>query len=327
MLDKDFLTDLDKSTISGFTEYTNVRYQGFTETLLSELEQIIRKFRDDSKTQNIIDFFTNLRKHFDTVNDGTIDLEDFSDEIVTQLYLTYRELGYRGTKAEMIMTLIKLIPIGTLDEVLAGINETKAVGAKSFGVLFNTHASSPVAHYIHFKQIEYERNFNTSGIDHLSAIFPLADPIRPCFPRLNEATTTEEFNWAEATGTIVIYYNLIRSRTPAPIVTITSGSDKIKISDDPLDDTIRFRFNDKIYTLSTNHEILRQERIVLSYMQGKCYIANLFSVKEINDIESFNISNIRPDCTLSYKNYPGTMYRLDLYPVAANTTDIRFLLN
>jgi hypothetical protein len=93
MLDKDFLTDLDKSTISGFTEYTNVRYQGFTETLLSELEQIIRKFRDDSKTQNIIDFFTNLRKHFDTVNDGTIDLEDFSDEIVTQLYLTYRDIG------------------------------------------------------------------------------------------------------------------------------------------------------------------------------------------------------------------------------------------
>jgi hypothetical protein len=69
----------DNSKITGFDTLSTLRFEGFTERNMSELEQILLNLDKSESIQNIKDFYINLYNHIHSTRGHDIDLSGYSD--------------------------------------------------------------------------------------------------------------------------------------------------------------------------------------------------------------------------------------------------------
>ena len=144
---------LDDSTVSQFHTITTTKFVRFTSKNMSDFERIISKFTGLPKTQAMLAFYDTLRKHILDRRAHDVSLDDIHDELITQLYYTYKSLGYPGDRTAMLFAIAKNIEIGTISQCLAGYNTELAVNVIGWQAMFQEHIMDPEAHDLFFESL------------------------------------------------------------------------------------------------------------------------------------------------------------------------------
>lgn len=289
----------DNSKITGFDTLSTLRFEGFTERNMSELEQILLNLDKSESIQNIKDFYINLYNHIHSTRGHDIDLSGYSDAFLYQLYEVYRRYGNKDSISEMLLQVEKNVTIATNKDIDAGFNDTKAVTAKQFKSIFQKHLDNPKAHRTIYDKLVPKATF--TGIPTLSYI------------NLTNALNIDvSDSWCTIYGTIVVKY--IDSGTDYSVLSL-QGNTNIDIS---LEDHALFINVGNNRQELNRYVDLTKDTLVISYKNN---VLTLATTKEITEIM------LDTELSITTINTGIQTHRLIYYPQQATVDEIRFLLN
>lgn len=289
----------DNSKITGFDTLSTLRFEGFTERNMSELEQILLNLDKSESIQNIKDFYINLYNHIHSTRGHDIDLSGYSDAFLYQLYEVYRRYGNKDSISEMLLQVEKNVTIATNKDIDAGFNDTKAVTAKQFKSIFQKHLDNPKAHRTIYDKLVPKATF--TGIPTLSYI------------NLTNALNIDvSDSWCTIYGTIVVKY--IDSGTAYSVLSL-QGNTNIDIS---LEDHALFINVGNNRQELNRYVDLTKDTLVISYKNNVLTLATTKEITEIMLDTALSITTI---------NTGIQTHRLIYYPQQATVDEIRFLLN
>lgn len=289
----------DNSKITGFDTLSTLRFEGFTERNMSELEQILLNLDKSESIQNIKDFYINLYNHIHDTRGHDIDLSEYSDAFLYQLYEVYRRYGNKDSISEMLLQVEKNVTIATNKDIDAGFNDTKAVTAKQFKSIFQKHLDNPKAHRTIYDKLVPKATF--TGIPTLSYI------------NLTNALNIDvSDSWCTIYGTIVVKY--IDSGTAYSVLSL-QGNTNIDIS---LEDHALFINVGNNRQELNRYVDLTKDTLVISYKNN---VLTLATTKEITEIM------LDTELSITTINTGTQAHRLIYYPQQATVDEIRFLLN
>lgn len=290
----------DNSKITGFDTLSTLRFEGFTERNMSELEQILLNLDKSESVQNIKDFYINLYNHIHDTKGHDIDLSEYSHTFLHQLYEVYRRYGNIGSISEMLLQVEKNITVATNKDIDAGFNDTKAVTAKQFKPIFQKHLDNPRAHCTIYDKLVPKATFT-------------------CTPTLAYINSNNVHNvdvsdlWCTGYGTIVIKY--IDKGTAYSVLSL-QGNTNIDIS---LEDHALFiKVDDNDRQKLNRYVDLTKDTLVISYKNN---VLTLATTKEITEIV------LDTELSINTINTGIQTHRLVYYPQQATVDEIRFLLN
>lgn len=327
MLDNDLLSDLDQSKITGFTEYSTYKYEGFTETLVSEIERILRGMQDGQKTQNILEFFKDLQDHLDSREIESFDPKILYNDIIQELFSVYRSQGYHGTITDMLQSLIKLIDVGDDEDTAAGISDKKAVHARAWKKLMDEHLSSDLSHYRIKEMLDVSKGYDTLSTIHTGKIFKSLNSIHWFFRRTGSLSIRNLHldKWSTEAGTLSIRYTPQRDRETYAIIKLIKDNDtlEVNVTNDKLTVSMYPENRERVVEveLPLNRDILTEDRVILSYKKDTLTVANLFDVQELPFILPREVP-LFDKC-----NFDTYVTRVDYYPMPTTNNALRFLLN
>ena len=289
----------DNSKITGFDTLSTLRFEGFTERNMSELEQILLNLDKSESVQNIKDFYINLYNHIRDTRGHEIDLAEYSDTFLYQLYEVYRRYGNKDSISEMLLQVEKNITIATNKDIDAGFNDTKAVTAKQFKSIFQKHLDNPRAHRTIYNKLVPKATF--TGIPTLSYI------------NLTNALNIDVSDlWCTIYGTIVVKY--IDKGTDYSVLSL-QGNTNINIS---LENHALFINVGNNRQELNRYMDLTKDTLVVSYKNN---VLTLATTKEITEIV------LDTELSINTINTGIQTHRLVYYPQQATVDEIRFLLN
>lgn len=289
----------DNSKITGFDTLSTLRFEGFTERNISELEQILLNLDKSESVQNIKDFYINLYNHIRDTKGHDIDLSEYSDTFLYQLYEVYRRYGNKDSISEMLLQVEKNITIATNKDIDAGFNDTKAVTAKQFKSIFQKHLDNPRAHRTIYDKLVPKATF--TGIPTLSYI------------NLTNALNIDVSDlWCTIYGTIVVKY--IDKGTDYSVLSL-QGNTNINIS---LENHALFINVGNNRQELNRYMDLTKDTLVVSYKNN---VLTLATTKEITEIV------LDTELSINTINTGIQTHRLVYYPQQATVDEIRFLLN
>ena len=289
----------DNSKITGFDTLSTLRFEGFTERNMSELEQILLNLDKSESVQNIKDFYINLYNHIRDTKGHDIDLSEYSDTFLYQLYEVYRRYGNKDSISEMLLQVEKNVTIATNKDIDAGFNDTKAVTAKQFKSIFQKHLDNPRAHRTIYDKLVPKATF--TGIPTLSYI------------NLTNALNIDVSDlWCTIYGTIVVKY--IDKGTDYSVLSL-QGNTNINIS---LENHALFINVGNNRQELNRYMDLTKDTLVVSYKNN---VLTLATTKEITEIV------LDTELSINTINTGIQTHRLVYYPQQATVDEIRFLLN
>ena len=143
------------ASITGWTSVDTIRFIGFSERVMSDLEIIIQNFYKLPKVQAMMQFGEDLRVHlYQSPNDHDLDISPWHDRLIKQLYRTYRLSGYTGSIKDMLFSIDKVIDIAKHVDITAGYTKTKAVDLGGWRWLFDKHSTERLSHYDRFDDLQ-----------------------------------------------------------------------------------------------------------------------------------------------------------------------------
>ena len=314
----------DNSKLTGFDTLSTLRFEGFVERNMSEIEQILLNLAKSDKVQNIKDLYINLYNHIHNTNGHDINISDYDRNFIYQLYEVYRRYGNTGSINDMLLQVEKNVTIATNRDVDAGFNNTKAVTAQQFKNIFDVHLQNPQAHRAIYNALVPKATF--TGAPVLSVIYGVND----------SHTIDTSTIWCNHSGTIVIKYTdtdhssitgVANSTTPATIENFNilnmTGNINIRLytTNDPNNQYHLYLDINGDITDIPRYTELGKETIVISYDEQYLHIA---TTKEITDISLSTSLNITAVDTGSNRIHVS---RFVYYNQSANNDEIRFLLN
>ena len=160
--------------VMGFHTYEALTPVGFTPRVIQELEQLIIKFTHSSKVHLLLKFYQDLKDHiYRSPNAHQLNIEEWKEELLQQLYYLYRQAGFNGSQQEMLLNVIKNIEIATAEDLLRPVSKYKAVGTDFWRSLAEQHSNDPNAHpYLYkFFHNNYEV-FNRQPVIYLDYTYP-----------------------------------------------------------------------------------------------------------------------------------------------------------
>lgn len=304
-------TKLTDCKVSGFDTITTYRYEGFTERLVSEFERILNNLQNSAEVNNIIEFYTKLQEHIASNSAHDMNLSVLSDELIAQLYRTYRKAGYTESRADMILALDKQITSGTDVEANAGISQDKPMSAKQWKPIFDRHTTSKAAHYKLYNTLNPDKSFNVvPSVYSDSTVITITD---------DKVNPTQ--------GTVTAKFKVAVSR-PFTIMNVSFLNDNIAVFSlvaELNNGTINIVTNKGTYALScgiSSDVILTNDTLVVSYAASSISIYNMLNGIDIPDLPTYTQVKITID-----GNRSGNTQSSAYYPVAADEDEIRFLLN
>lgn len=139
---------MTKPIMTGFAGYETASHHGFDQANLSQWLRIVESIKNDQKIQFIIKMCEKIADHTHLSNAHSLDFTDdeHANKLVSDLYTHYRNLGFKGTKSDMLLAIGKQIPIATEKDVLAGISKTKAINNSGWSTLFKKHTEDKLSH-------------------------------------------------------------------------------------------------------------------------------------------------------------------------------------
>ena len=310
----------DNSKLTGFDTLSTLRFEGFIERNISEIEQILLNLAKSDNVQSIKNLYINLHNHIHSTNGHNIDMSAYERDFINQLYEVYRRYGNTGSMNDMLLQVEKHISVATNRDIDAGYNTTKAVTAPQFKNVFNKHIQNPQAHRVIYNALVPRATF--TGVPTI-ALMDNNDSVW--------LDNTPEF-WCNHSGTLVLKYrdpdgtNYSGSALPELVVETEyllltlQGNVSIDLfmTNRPSDiHKLFIRINDVVQELP-RYESLTKDTLVMAYVGDKLYIG---TTKEITEITLPDILNVDGIGILMY------VHRFIYYPQQATADEIRFLLN
>lgn len=310
----------DNSKLTGFDTLSTLRFEGFIERNISEIEQILLNLAKSDNVQSIKNLYINLHNHIHSTNGHNIDMSAYERDFINQLYEVYRRYGNTGSMNDMLLQVEKHISVATNRDIDAGYNTTKAVTAPQFKNVFNKHIQNPQAHRVVYNALVPRATF--TGVPTI-ALMNNNDSVW--------LDNTPEF-WCNHSGTLVLKYrdpdgtNYSGSALPELVVETEyllltlQGNVSIDLfmTNRPSDiHKLFIRINDVVQELP-RYESLTKDTLVMTYVGDKLYIG---TTKEITEITLPDILNVDGIGILMY------VHRFIYYPQQATADEIRFLLN
>ncbi len=137
----------ENATMSGFTGYDTVKFTGFNDRVLTNLESIINAFIQLPKVQAATQFYDALKQHISLCKEPhQLTMDVYKAKLIMLLYKYYRNVGYTGTVSDMLRSIVKNIEIASDEEVAEGYDYQKAVNTVSWRKLFAAHLDNVAAH-------------------------------------------------------------------------------------------------------------------------------------------------------------------------------------
>lgn len=315
----------DNSKITGFDTLSTLRFEGFTERNMSELEQILHNLDKSDSVQNIKDFYINLYNHIHSSGEHNIDLSEHNSTFLGKLYEVYRRYGNTGSMSDMLHRIEKNITIATNKDIAAGFNDTKAVTAGQFKTVFNKHVDNATAH---------RRIYDALVPD---ATFTGTPTVAITGNNTNISLGNARDFWCTSYGTLVLKYRdpkrprdignpditgiggIITVETTYDILTI-QGNINITLSMTNRSEDAHKLFlqiNDDIQEIP-RYTTLAKDTLVMCYNGNNLCIG---TTKEMTNIVLPDILNV------SGVNISPLAHRFVYYPQSATADEMRFLLN
>jgi hypothetical protein len=314
----------DNSKLTGFDTLSTLRFEGFIERNIYEIEQILLNLAKSDKVQNIKNLYINLHNHIHSTNGHNLDMSEYERNFISQLYEVYRRYGNNGSMEDMLLQVEKHVNISANRDIDAGFNSTKAVTAPQLKKVFNEHIKNPQAHRAIYNALVPRATFTGT-------------PILSVINSINEDHEIDISSvWCNCSGTIVVKY----TDTEHPSITgvtddtipetvrlynilYMSGSGYVALytTNDP-DNKYRLYLNIDSTTLEIpRYTELGKDTIVISYNDRLMRIA---TTKEITDIPLRAPLNIN---TIDTGVDRVQVSRFVYYNQSADSDEIRFLLN
>lgn len=135
------------SKMTGWTDYTTMRGVNTTSNLINDAAAILHHLENSGKLKRFLNTFKGYVSHInqDEKTAHELTLAQIAN-IIENLYIKYRELGYYGDIPDMLDALFTKIDVVTYAEATAGVDDVKAVSARKFPYQFIVHDRSPKAH-------------------------------------------------------------------------------------------------------------------------------------------------------------------------------------
>lgn len=323
----------DNSKISGFDTLSTLRFEGFTERNMSEMEQILLNLSRSKEFQSISELYLKLYNHIHSSSGHNIDITPDEHAFISQLYDVYRRYGNTGSVTDMLMSIVKQVQIATNMDVDGGFNDTKAVTAAQCKRLFSKHLLENNAHRTIYDAMVPKATFTAPPA--LSYTIDLNGTVTdiPCADI-----------WNSSCGTIVIKY--IDTKHPS-LVTPSStdtGSGVLVVGQDTYEllhlygnvDVVVYMFSEdyRDYTLYLKvgnqpavelprYSELGKDALVLCYDEHSLSVTTSKEKTTVTLDEQLQITNINP--CISFDRIHTR--RFTYYTTSASSDEIRFLLN
>ena len=186
------------ASLSGWTSASTMRFIGFSERVMSDLEIIIQNFYGLPKVQAMMKFHEDLRAHlYQTPDDHDLDISPWHDRLVKQLYKTYRLSNHVGSVKDMLFAIDKVIDIAKHVDVTAGYTTTRAVDLGGWRWLFDKHATERLSHYAQFDHLQ------PSEVLNLYPGFSFSHFIKENFDEYKTSGYPID-SWNDSNGTILV---------------------------------------------------------------------------------------------------------------------------
>lgn len=323
----------DNSKISGFDTLSTLRFEGFTERNMSEMEQILLNLSRSKEFQSISELYLKLYNHIHSSSGHNIDITPDEHAFISQLYDVYRRYGNTGSVTDMLMSIVKQVQIATNMDVDGGFNDTKAVTATQCKRLFNKHLLENNAHRTIYNAMVPKATFT-------------APPALSCTIDLNGIVTDIPCSdiWNSNCGAMVVKY--IDTEHPS-LVTPSStdtGSGVLVVGQDTYEllhlygdvDVVVYMFSEDYhdYTLYLKignqpavelprYSELGKDALVLCYDEHSLSVTTSKGKTTVALNEQLQITNINP--CISFDRIHTR--RFTYYTTSASSDEIRFLLN
>lgn len=323
----------DNSKISGFDTLSTLRFEGFTERNMSEMEQILLNLSRSKEFQSISELYLKLYNHIHSSSGHNIDITPDEHAFISQLYDVYRRYGNTGSVTDMLMSIVKQVQIATNMDVDGGFNDTKAVTAAQCKRLFNKHLLENDAHRTIYNAMVPKATFT-------------APPALSYTIELNDTVTNIPCSdiWNSNCGVIVIKYI---DREHPSLVTPSStdtGSGVLVVGQDTYEllhlygnvDVVVYMFSEdyRDYTLYLKvgnqpavelprYSELGKDALVLCYDEHSLSVTTSKEKTTVTLDEQLQITNINP--CISFDRIHTR--RFTYYTTSASSDEIRFLLN
>lgn len=314
----------DNSKITGFDTLSTLRFEGFTERNMSELEQILHNLDKSDSVQNIKDFYINLYDHIHSSGGHNIGLSEHESTFLGKLYEVYRRYGNTGSMSDMLHRIEKNITIATNKDIAAGFNDTKAVTAGQFKTVFNKHVDNATAHRRIYDALVPDATFTSTPTVAITG------------NNTNISLDNARDFWCTSYGTLVLKYRdpegstsddindigmggIITVETTYDILTI-QGNINITLSMTNRSEDVHKLFlhiNDDVQEIP-RYIALAKDTLVMCYNGNNLCIG---TTKEMTNIVLPDILNV------SGVNISSLAHRFVYYPQSATADEMRFLLN
>lgn len=323
----------DNSKISGFDTLSTLRFEGFTERNMSEMEQILLNLSRSKEFQSISELYLKLYNHIHSSSGHNIDITPDEHAFISQLYDVYRRYGNTGSVTDMLMSIVKQVQIATNMDVDGGFNDTKAVTAAQCKRLFNKHLLENNAHRAIYNAMVPKATFT-------------APPALSCTIDLNGIVTDIPCSdiWNSSCGAIVAKYIDIKHPSLVTPSSTDTGSGVLVVGQDTYEllhlygnvDVVVYMFSEdyRDYTLYLKvgnqpavelprYSELGKDALVLCYDEHSLSVTTSKGKTTVTLNEQLQITNINP--CISFDRIHTR--RFTYYTTSASSDEIRFLLN
>ncbi len=327
----------ENAKISGFHTIATRKPINFNEINTSELERILNSFILSPEFITIKKFFENLDYHLTDTAPFHINMQNYKNDLVEQLFQIYIQAGYSGEYKDMLNSIVKDIDVASNEIARIGVSTTQAMTAQQFKNFFKKHVESIGSHYHLFQPFRIKANWNLMPLIHFTS-----DYKEDYNPYIEDGYTVTE--WNPTSGTIIIDFKYITDLPKEILVfhfedpvirdnILTTESGVITFRTVPYEQVMYIA--DKVHNKSANTTAIPMtfdtrygsDRLIISYDLNQTFIRTLTN----NVISEFNLfhHNIT---SLEFKQELGgegqsSINEFAYYNVAADETEAVFLLN
>lgn len=331
-------SEQEQSTVSGFHSYDAVKYHGFTSKNMSDLERIIATFTHLPKTQAVLAFYDQIRDHLGEKDGHHLDISQLSDELVRQLFYTYRQMGYTGSREDMIHAMVKTIEVGSVDDVLAGMSTKKAVNVPGWLAKFKEHSTDPEAHASFFDSLLPNDALNVDPDFYISYFFGEQN-----FLLEEEGYTITDWNKKHGTLYMALAYNFTDVTSVVEQTFLT-----LKFLNRTIDFVVSYEpsiHKANVFLYETNKitkkilgaitlpfEDKGYDRLVLIHEQDKCFLRSMLVTTPTFDNPFGNDTPIALELAAPIQLNANAKDKITIrevahYPIAASISEQLFFLN
>ena len=312
------------ASVSGFSEISGYKYDGFNEHVMSELEQILMKFTGLPKTQSLIRFYDSVQHHlFEDPTAHGFSIVPFAEQLVQQLYQVYLNHGYTGSVKDMLFSFTKSMEVATHTDVISSWNREKALTLAEWNYLFQEHDSDPEAHpdlYELFNQkapVNLEPNFYFSYFVTDNSSLLSNDGYTLTSWNTHQGTLYAELRYDVATGEVDQKYIEVKDTNKSIVigVKVVSGTAYTYVKTPTKELLMKAPFKNK-----------GLDRVVLTYDASTITARNLLETKSTKN----NITAFAPIVMRTYvpmENGDTCLHEISYYPKTISSSEQLFFLN